>query len=112
MIHRHTLKRLAFWIPLTACTVLALMPGPPAAGSVWTHIAAFLYLTPALWFAHFTAQDWSAVVVWMLLYGLGLELVQDLLPVRVADVWDLGSNAIGIVLGVGAYRIYGRLWST
>ena len=48
----------------------------------------------------------------MLLYGLCLEMAQDMLPPRVADVWDLGANTIGIALGVGAYHICGRLWST
>lgn len=110
MNHRLVWIRLAFWVPLTVCTGLALTPGPPVAGNVWSHIAAFLYLTPTLWFAHFTNRDRSTVVMWMLLYGLCLEMAQDMLPPRVADVWDIGANTIGIALGVGAYHICNRLW--
>jgi VanZ family protein len=39
-------------------------------------------------------------VVWMLLFGIFIELVQSQLPTRTADVMDVVADSVGIALGV------------
>ena len=99
------LRHFIFWIPLAGCTYLALIPNPdPLASGHWfNHVVAFGYLTPALWFAHYGRAEWRSVVLWMLIYSIALEMVQELMPVRTAEVWDIGSNMIGIVAGASLY---------
>ena len=97
------LSKVFFWIPLMICTYLALSPSPPIEGNFLNHVLAFGYLTPALWFAHYNPSQWGTVVMWMTVYAAGLEMVQDLLPPRVGDIWDIGADFVGIAVGVVVY---------
>ena len=98
--------RICFWLPLGACTYLALTPDPglDAGGAPLNHVLAFSYLTLALWLAHFDRSGWRPVILWMLAYGVGLELVQGMLPWRAAEVRDVGMNVAGILIGAALHR--------
>ena len=100
------MPRICFWLPLGMCTYLALTPDPglDAGGAPLNHVLAFSYLTPALWLAHFDRSGWRPVILWMLAYGVGLELVQGMLPWRAAEVRDVGMDVAGILIGAALYR--------
>jgi VanZ family protein len=96
-----------FWLPLAVCTYLALTPSPPEAvfgiGDFVPHAFAFTYLTFALGLAHPPVR---ALVpgLWMLGYGLLLEVVQSFEASRSAEVKDLAVDLLGICLGLLAAR--------
>ncbi len=94
--------RLGFWVPLLVCTWLALTPSPPESvfrvSDVLLHGLAFTYLTFALGLAHGTLRL-RAVVVWMLGYGLFLELAQSVAPERSAELKDLLVDVAGVAVG-------------
>lgn len=96
---------LAFWVPLAACTYLALTPSPPSAvfrvSDIVLHAFAFTYLTFALGLA-MRVPRLGLVGLAMLGYGLFIELAQSLEPARHAEVKDLLVDAAGIAAGLAA----------
>ncbi len=108
---RGRLLKLAFWIPLAVATALALLPkGAPmpfAISDILQHLFAFTYLTAALGIAYYpsnAAQRTTAVICWMLAYGLSLEAIQYFIPERSAEFKDLAVDAVGIALGIALWR--------
>lgn len=101
---------LAFWLPLAICTYLALTPSPPDAvfrvSDVILHAFAFFYLTFALGLA-MRAPRLPVVALWMLGYGMFIELVQSFEPARSAELKDLLVDAAGIAVGLGALALLG-----
>ena len=102
--------RLGFWLPLALATWLALTPSPPEVvfrvGDVVLHTGAFVYLTFALRLAH-PGLHWLPAALGMLGFGLLLELLQGLGGIRVCEWRDLAADALGIVVGLVAYRLLG-----
>ena len=102
--------RIAFWLPLAACTWLALMPSPP--GPLFTisdailHAGAFAYLTLAARFAFASMPGW-VVVLCMLGYGALLEVLQGLGGVRIAEARDLAMDLAGIAAGLLIFALVG-----
>ena len=106
------LIRTGFFLPLAACTYLALVPDPPdnpvfRLGDVILHAAGFTYLTFALFLMlritdpnSRTALLATKVCLIMLGYGVLLELVQSFIPERTAELKDVLVDAVGIGLGV------------
>lgn len=96
---------LAFWVPLAACTYLALTPSPPSAvfrvSDIVLHAFAFAYLTFALGLA-MRVPRLGLVGLAMLGYGLFIELAQSLEPARHAELKDLLMDAAGIAAGLVA----------
>jgi VanZ family protein len=102
--------RLLLLAALGAGTWLALTPpsGPiQAVDDKLLHGVAFFVLAlladralPALRFL-----PWIAAV--LLLYGIGIELAQSLLPYREFSVLDMGANAAGL----GGYWLVAWLWA-
>ncbi|MDZ7668496.1 MAG: VanZ family protein [Gammaproteobacteria bacterium] len=96
---------LAFWVPLAACTYLALTPSPPTAvfrvSDIILHAFAFTYLTFALGLA-MRAPRLGLVGLVMLGYGAFIELAQSLEPARHAELKDLLVDAAGIAVGLAA----------
>ena len=96
-----------FWVPLVACTYLALTPSPPQSvfqvGDVVLHAFAFTYLTFSLSLAH-PSQRALVPGLWMLGYGLLLEVVQSFEAARSAELKDLMVDLVGICLGLLAAR--------
>jgi len=101
----------AFWLPLVICTWLALTPAPPEAlfrvGDFVLHAGAFAYLAFASRLA-FPAAAWPYVVLWLLAFGAGIELLQGIGGQRSAEWADLAVDAVGIVLGLLLYRVAGQ----
>lgn len=99
--------RTGFWLPLAVCTYLALTPSPPESifqvGDVILHAFAFTYLTFCLSLAH-PSQRALMPGLWMLGYGLLLEVVQSFEAARSAEVKDLLVDLVGICLGLLAAR--------
>jgi len=101
---------LAFWLPLLVCTWLALTPSPPAAvfrvSDVLLHGLAFSYLTFALGLAH-NRLGTATIALWMLGYGLLIEVLQSFQPERVAELKDLLVDAAGVAVGLGLLWLLG-----
>lgn len=107
----------AFWIPLAICVVVACSPETAAPrlriGGTLAHIAAFTYLAWALFPAHFPAtpatgsseaRRFLAVALWMLAFGVVIEVLQVFVAGRYGTAMDLLPDAAGIALGCAAYR--------
>jgi VanZ family protein len=96
-----------FWLPLLACTYLALAPSPPDTvfriSDVLLHALAFIYLTFALILAYADKGLWQTFA-WMLAYGLLLELIQSFEPDRTAELKDVFVDVGGILVGIGLGR--------
>lgn len=103
----------AFWIPLTICLLLACTPNPQGLAARFTgaaaHVAAFAYLAAALFRAHFDgpgdqAMRILAVALWMLAFGVVIEVAQLLLVAgRSGELADLVMDAAGIAAGTALY---------
>lgn len=100
------LLAIAFWVPLAVCTYLALHPSPPDAvfrlSDVLLHGFAFTYLTFSLALAHHH-RHWLVPGLWMLGYGLLIELLQSLEAARTAEAGDVLVDVAGIGFGLLAY---------
>jgi len=99
-----------FWLPLGACTYLALTPSPPDAvfriSDILLHIFAFAYLTFALTLAY-PPRRTVLPGVWMLGYGLLIEVLQSFEPARSAEVKDAIVDLLGIGVGLLLARSLG-----
>ncbi len=99
----------AFWVALAACTYLALTPSPPDAVShvsdVVLHAFAFTVLTFLCSVAHFR-QRYLYPSLWMLAYGVAIELVQGQIEARTAEFGDLLVDVAGIAIGLVLVRLF------
>lgn len=98
------LLQACFWIPLSISTWLALTPAPPeffifSLSDVLQHTFALSYLSFALMVAYARLNALQTLLL-MLLYGAAIELIQSQIVERSAELKDLGSDLIGIGLGV------------
>ena len=111
----------AFWVSLALCLSVALTPHPPKVavqfGDVLAHLAAFSYLTVALFAAHFPASNAGtsagdtpyrmlAVALWMFAVGVLIEIGQLFVAGRSSEFADLGVDAAGIALGCAIHRAW------
>jgi VanZ family protein len=100
---------IGFWFPFAFTTYAAFAPHgvplPVEVSDVYLHASAFTYLTAALWLAHHDGERWWKPALWMLAYGVAIEVIQSFEPTRDAEVKDLVVDAFGIALGVLSYRI-------
>lgn len=109
------LFQIGFWIPLAVCTFLALVPEPPEhpvfrVSDIVLHGGAFVYLTLALVLAQYGNASLRTAIyvrtfVFMMAYGLFLELVQSFVPERTAEIKDLLVDLAGIGVGLGLARL-------
>lgn len=112
----------AFWVPLTICVGVAVTPDPTgmvaSLSGVIAHIFAFAYLTAALFQAHFPwnrgglatpAQCVWAAVLWMLAFGVAIEVAQLFVAGRSGDLADLVPDSVGIAIGCAAQSGWARL---
>ncbi len=114
---------LSFWALWAFATYMALAPVDTLpeidVSDLATHGLAFFVLSLALCAAYFPQvgdnlrQAWRPLL-WLLLYGIALELIQALLPTRAAELKDLLVDVIGICSGLLLYRWLGdrirRFW--
>ena len=100
------LWRAALAVLFAVVSYLALVSiPPPQADFGWdkvNHIAAFAALaavaTPA-----FPGRR-GAIVAWLLVYGVLIEVAQAFIPLRTGDWRDLVGDAVGIALGLAFAR--------
>ena len=110
---RRVVVKAAFWIPLALCAAAALSANPSGAvaslsGSV-AHSIAFAYLAVALFVAHFRSGPTAAVVLWLLAFGVLIEVAQTFIDGRSGDLLDVAVDAVGIAIGCVAYQLWA--WS-
>ena len=100
----------AFWIPLALCAAAALSANPSGAvASVsgdTAHLIAFAYLAAALFAAHFRTGPALAVVLWLLAFGVLIEVGQTFIDGRSGELVDVALDAFGIAIGCVAYRMW------
>ncbi len=77
------------------------IPAAPVAGfDKIVHIGMFIGWT-ILWLSIFPSKPLTVIIVGML-FGLGLEFYQQLLPFsRTFDLWDALADAVGVIIGYG-----------
>ncbi len=100
--------QVAFWVPLAICTWLALIPEPPdnpifRLSDVILHSAAFTYLSLALVLARLHGNrtpSYLSTAVFMICYGVLIEVVQGFIPERSSELKDLLVDSVGIALGL------------
>ena len=121
----------AFWVPLATCAGVAFTPDPTGtlgrlSGPV-AHLLAFAYLTGALFPAHFrwprggmartgraadgevtAAHCVLAAILWMLAFGVLIEVGQLFVAGRSGELADLLPDAAGIALGCCAQGVWAR----
>ena len=102
----------AFWIPLVLCTMVAFDANPTdltaTLSGVGAHAAAFAYLAVALFAAHFRAGPILPVVLWMLAFGVMIEVGQTFVDGRTGELFDIVVDGVGIAVGCVVYRAW--LW--
>lgn len=87
----------------------------PAHTDKLLHFVCFSVLA-VCFFRAYHALPWRAPVklivllsaVSAVLYGIGDELHQSFIPLRVADAYDLVADAAGALFGLGAYLLWRR----
>lgn len=98
-----TLFRLAFIVCLLSVSVLALIPIQEITFTIGydkgNHFIAFLVLSLLLAFCN-TSYKKVDVIVYLLSYGLLLEVVQSLTTYRQFSFLDLLSDFFGIIFGL------------
>ena len=111
---REAFVKAAFWIPLALCTGVAFTANPSgvaaALSGVAAHAAAFAYLAVALFLAHFRTGPVVAVALWMLAFGVAIEVGQTFIPGRHGELLDVAIDALGIAVGCAGYQLWA--WRT
>jgi VanZ family protein len=109
---------LAGGFALLAVFAAALAPGfwSPHAGRLligadkWLHAATFMIL--ALWFCgQYTRRAYWQIGLWLLAFGILIELCQRMLTYRSGDLRDLAADAAGILIGLALARAGIGGWS-
>ncbi|MBT8765782.1 VanZ family protein [Metapseudomonas boanensis] len=75
------------------------------------HWAGFACLTLSAWLAFPRARlPW--LFLWPFLLSVGIELGQELLPLRTASWADIAANVLGVLSGILCTLALRRLWPT
>lgn len=110
MTLRNALVKAAFWIPLGACTAVAFTANPTGIAAelsgMAAHAAAFTYLAIALCIAHFRTGPVLAAALWMLAFGVAIEVGQTFIPGRYGELLDVAIDGAGILVGCVLYRFW------
>ncbi len=69
------------------------------------HILAFTLLAFGL--THYWRIRWYFTLVILLMYGIGIEVVQYFIPNRTTSMWDILADILGIFLGILGYIFIG-----
>ena len=102
----------AFWIPLGLCTAVAFQANPTDVAAtlsgIGAHAVAFAYLAVALFVAHFRAGPILPVVLWLLAFGVMIEVGQTFVDGRTGGLFDVFVDGGGIAVGCAVYRVWRR----
>ena len=100
------LPRMVFFVGLLAVIALSVVPqgAIPDTGlsDKLDHLASYAALAFTGGIAHRGKRSLFMLVAGLLLLGAGLELVQALLPGRIASGYDVLANLAGVALGSAA----------
>lgn len=102
---------------IVSFSLLTTVPAPPEPGPLWDkklHFAAYAGFAYALAYA---TVDWEhrpkvrigAVLATAVLFGLVIELLQGMLPMRYYSVVDLAANVIGASLVLPWFLVESRV---
>jgi len=101
------LMRAGLVVALVAIIVLAVLPGPEVpVTTTWDkldHWFAFFTLSLLADHAFPRAPFWRRTALWLLAYGVGIEILQGFTPDRDAEFMDVVADAISIA-SYGALR--------
>ena len=101
------LMRVALVVALVAISVLAFMPARDVpVTTTWDKLDHwFAFFTLSLLADHSFPRRpfWRCTALWLLAYGVGIEIVQAFTPDRDADVMDVLADGISIA-SYGALR--------
>ena len=105
--------KLGFWLAVLFTSYMAFaspksIPNLQLSGII-LHAVTFVVLTYGLRMAYLP-KAWLAASAWMLLYGVGIEMVQGFTPERTPELKDVIVDIFGIAIGTAAYRLIGP-WS-
>jgi VanZ family protein len=65
----------------------------------WLHGITFLML--ALWFVgQYSNRSYWKIGTGLLAFGFGIEICQRMVSYRTAELYDVGADAVGIILGL------------
>lgn len=108
--------RVLFWFSLAAVSAVSLLPDFgeemvfPLQDKV-LHAGAYFYFYVLGWFGFARAEKnpWQMRLFFgLFVYGIAVELLQDLTGYRARDIADLFANLTGLCLGLGAVALYSR----
>ncbi len=89
-------------------TYLATSPSPPRTVDFGldkiNHAVAFAVLG-AVAMVGYGRAAWVRVVLWLLGFGIAIEIAQTQVPGRSAEAADLLADGVGIAIGLGIARI-------
>ena len=107
------LLKLGFWLALLFASYMAFA-SPTAIPTIQIsglllHAITFAVLTYGLRMAYLP-DAWLMAAAWMLLYGVGIEVIQSFTPDRVPEVLDVLVDVVGITAGTAAFQWLGS-WS-
>lgn len=101
MPYRFQFRQLPFFILLTLVTYLCVTPAGDAPGPDLSdkvlHFLAYFGTTAAA-YVGFPKANWR-LMLFMVLWGIGIELVQWQLPTRTFELLDIVANSLGCLVG-------------
>lgn len=99
---------LLFILDWLLLTVLALQPASGAPGPLHAdkvmHFIAYLQLTGFAYIITPHMRYFHGMCAVIVLYGLGIEIIQGFLPTREASVGDFLANTLGVLMAVVLVR--------
>lgn len=99
------------WTWLAAVVVLSLGPSVTGPGALPTdklyHALAYFGLQWLFGSLHRGTARHVALAAAFIALGIGLELLQGMTAHRLADPWDAGANAAGVLVGLLVLRRFG-----
>lgn len=109
-INFEKISRFAFWFIFSGITVYALLPAETdiirssydrlrlTASGFFLHMAAFSLLYFFALSGNISTDNRLRLVVWIVLYGIALEIIHYFLPYRSFNIFDIVANLSGISL--------------
>ena len=105
--------RFLFLNALLLVFIIATLPGktPPVDDFTWLdklfHAATFLILAILMRFANFKLAWWLDFII-LFCFGVFIEFVQQFVPLRTADYFDILANAIGLIIFYLSYFVISK----
>ena len=110
---KHISVKILFWITLLTIYILAVTPQQfvpklTPFNDKGNHFLAFSFLTILL--LHAYRVKYLSAFVWMLLYGIFIEVSQLFAVNRSSEILDVLADIMGIVIGITLYWTIKKLY--